>query len=64
LNRSLKLTWFEAGLMGITFAILLAVEITLAKTKPNALFFIVCILGVGMGLRATHKSGPVANADR
>jgi amino acid transporter len=52
LNRSLKLTWVEAGLMGITFAILLAVEITLAKTKPNALFFIVCILGVGMGLRA------------
>ncbi|MEO8428060.1 MAG: amino acid permease [Verrucomicrobiota bacterium] len=52
LNRSLKLTWFEAGLMGITFIILLAVEITLAKTKPNALFFIVCILGVGMGLRA------------
>ncbi|HYV27117.1 MAG TPA: APC family permease, partial [Candidatus Eisenbacteria bacterium] len=51
-NKKLKLRWFEYLIMGITFVVLVAVEITLAKTKPNALFFIVCILGVGLGLRA------------
>jgi len=51
-NKSLKLNWREKFLMAITFAVLFAVEITLAKTKPNALFFICCILGIGLGLRA------------
>jgi nucleotide-binding universal stress UspA family protein len=32
------------------------VELTLAKTKPDALFFAVCVLGVGLGFRAySHK---------
>jgi amino acid transporter/nucleotide-binding universal stress UspA family protein len=52
LNKGLKLRWFERGLLAVTFLVLLAVEITLAKTKPNALFFIVCILTVGLVLRA------------
>lgn len=50
-NRHLKLFWHERGTMMITFLILFAVEMTLAKTKPNALYFIVCILIGGLGLR-------------
>src|SRR5262249_32648405 len=44
--------WHERALMATTSVILLAVELTLAKTKPNALFFIICILLAGFGLRA------------
>jgi len=50
-NRSLKLPWYERGTMAVTFLVLFAVEMTLAKTKPNALYFVVCILIVGLGLR-------------
>jgi amino acid transporter/nucleotide-binding universal stress UspA family protein len=42
--------------MGATFLVLALVEITIAKTKPDALFFAVCVLGVGLGFRAySHK---------
>src|SRR6185295_19370119 len=34
-----------------TFLILFAVEVTIAKTKPAALFFAACVLGIGFGLR-------------
>src|SRR5438477_785698 len=51
-NKSLKMLWYERGLMAVTFVVLFAVEMTLAKTKPNALFFIVCILITGFALRA------------
>jgi nucleotide-binding universal stress UspA family protein len=37
--------------MTVTFLILFAVEITIAKTSPNALFFVACVLGVGFALR-------------
>jgi nucleotide-binding universal stress UspA family protein len=37
--------------MVITFLILLAVELTIAKTKGNALFFALCVLGIGLSLR-------------
>ncbi len=50
-NRKLNMLWHERALMGATFLILFAVEMTLAKTKPNALYFVVCILLVGFGLR-------------
>jgi amino acid transporter/nucleotide-binding universal stress UspA family protein len=50
-NRHLKLLWHERGIMAITFLVLFAVEMTIAKTKPNALYFVVCILIVGLGLR-------------
>ncbi len=50
-NRHLKLLWRERGTMAVTSLVLFAVEITLAKTKPNALFFVVCILIIGLGLR-------------
>ncbi|MGN6553035.1 MAG: amino acid permease [Verrucomicrobiota bacterium] len=52
INRNLKLRWYERGTMAFTFLILFAVELTLAKTKPNALFFVVCVLIFGLGLRA------------
>src|SRR6266566_1382967 len=51
-NKSLELQWHERGLMAATSLLLLAVELTLAKTKPNALFFIICILLAGFALRA------------
>jgi nucleotide-binding universal stress UspA family protein len=38
--------------MGVTFLILFAVEITIANTKPAALFFAVCVVGIGFALRA------------
>src|SRR5207302_4706949 len=55
-NKRLGLSWFERGVMGLTFVVLAAVELTIAKTKPEALFFAMCVLGVGYGLRAySHK---------
>jgi amino acid transporter/nucleotide-binding universal stress UspA family protein len=55
-NRRLGLRPWERTIMGATFFVLAAVELTLAKTKPDALFFAVCVLGVGLGFRAySHK---------
>jgi nucleotide-binding universal stress UspA family protein len=51
-NRAIGFTWYDRVLFGITFCILFFVELTLARTKPDALFFVVCVLGVGLGLRA------------
>lgn len=51
-NQHLDLRWFERGLMAFTAAILIAVEFTLARTKPDALFFVTCLLTVGLALRA------------
>jgi amino acid transporter/nucleotide-binding universal stress UspA family protein len=50
-NRHLKLRWHERGIMTVTFLMLFAVEMTIAKTKPNALYFVVCILIIGLSLR-------------
>ena len=47
---------YERLIMGVTFFILVAVELTIAKTKPEALFFAMCVLGVGLAFRAySHK---------
>jgi nucleotide-binding universal stress UspA family protein len=51
-NKALNLKWYERGLFGFTFLILVAVELTLAHEKHDALFFVICILMVGLGLRA------------
>jgi amino acid transporter/nucleotide-binding universal stress UspA family protein len=51
-NRSIGFTWYDRVLFGFTFVILFCVEVTLAHTKPDALFFVVCVLGVGLALRA------------
>jgi amino acid transporter/nucleotide-binding universal stress UspA family protein len=50
-NKRLDLNWRERTIMALTFVILFAVEITIAKTKPAALFFAACVLGIGFGLR-------------
>jgi amino acid transporter/nucleotide-binding universal stress UspA family protein len=55
-NKRLGLPWYQRLIMGLTFAILAAVELTIAKTKPEALFFAMCVLGAGYALRAySHK---------
>lgn len=52
LNKKVGFTWYDRLLFSITFVILFGVELTLARTKPDALFFVVCVLGVGLALRA------------
>ncbi|MFZ1218503.1 MAG: amino acid permease [Chthoniobacterales bacterium] len=55
-NKRLGLPWYQRVIMGLTFFVLFAVEITIAKTKPEALFFAMCMLGAGYTLRAySHK---------
>src|ERR1051325_2319153 len=57
-NKHLRLRAYERLIMGATFLVLALVEVTIAKTKPDALFFAVCVLGVGLGFRAySHKIG-------
>ena len=51
-NRAIGFTWYDRVLFGVTFIILFFVELTLARTKPDALFFVVCVLGIGLALRA------------
>jgi amino acid transporter/nucleotide-binding universal stress UspA family protein len=51
-NRALPVKMHDRVLLGVTFVVLFLVEITLAHTKPDALFFVVCVLGVGLALRA------------
>jgi amino acid transporter/nucleotide-binding universal stress UspA family protein len=51
-NRTLNFSWLDRALFGVTFVILGAVEITLAHTKHDALFFVVCVMTCGLGLRA------------
>jgi len=51
-NLKLPMHWAERVLMAATFLILVAVEITLAQTKHEALFFVVCVLIVGLSLWA------------
>jgi amino acid transporter/nucleotide-binding universal stress UspA family protein len=51
-NRNLALKWYERALMGFTFAILFAVELTIAYVKHHALFFATCVVGGGLALRA------------
>jgi amino acid transporter/nucleotide-binding universal stress UspA family protein len=51
-NRIIDFTWYDRLLFGITFVVLFAVEFTLAHTKPDALFFVTCILVSGLALRA------------
>ena len=51
-NRTLPIKMYHRILFGITFTVLFLVEITLAHTKPDALFFVLCVLGVGLAVRA------------
>jgi nucleotide-binding universal stress UspA family protein len=51
-NRLLPLAWYERTVMALTFVMLLLVELTIAKTRSDALFFAFCVVGSGLGLRA------------
>jgi amino acid transporter len=51
-NRTVGFTWYDRLLFGITFAILLFVELTLVHTKLDALQFVVAVLIGGLALRA------------
>ncbi len=51
-NRGLPLAWYERAIMLVTFLILFAVELTVAKVNQDALFFAICVLGVGLSLRS------------
>lgn len=51
-NRSLPMGWPARIMMGATFLLLCGVEMTLAHTKPDALFFVTCVLLIGLALRA------------
>jgi amino acid transporter/nucleotide-binding universal stress UspA family protein len=50
-NKRLGLRLYEHLIMGATFLVLSLVELTIAKTKPDALFFALCVLGIGLGFR-------------
>jgi amino acid transporter/nucleotide-binding universal stress UspA family protein len=55
-NRRLEMRFHERTAMALTFLLLLAVELTIAYTKPDALFFAVLVIGTGLALRAwSHK---------
>ncbi len=58
-NRALPIRWWERLLMGVTFFVLFAVELTVAKHEKDALFFAVCVLGIGFTLRgwAQRRAG-------
>ena len=56
-NRALGFKLHDRVFFGVTFAILCLVEITLARTKPDALFFVVCVLWAGLALRPSAKNG-------
>jgi nucleotide-binding universal stress UspA family protein len=58
-NKALKLPLAERVLMGTTCLILMAVELTIARTKPDALFFVICVLVLGLSLRgyAQRRAG-------
>lgn len=58
-NKNLKLIWYERAIMTLTFAILFCVELTVAKTKQDALFFACCVLILGFGMRgyAQRRAG-------
>jgi amino acid transporter len=51
-NRTAGFTWYDRVLFAITFVILFLVELTLAHSKPDALFFVTCVLLGGLALRA------------
>src|SRR6266567_503031 len=51
-NRPAGFTWYDRVLFSVTFIVLALVEFTLAHTKPDALFFVTCVLIGGLMLRA------------
>src|SRR5437764_6943728 len=51
-NRTVGFNWYDRLLFGVTFGVLLFVELTLAHTKLDALQFVLAVLIGGLALRA------------
>jgi nucleotide-binding universal stress UspA family protein len=51
-NRTVGFTWYDRLLFGVTFGILFFVELTLAHTKSDALFFVFVVVLSGLAVRA------------
>lgn len=55
-NRRLVMRGWERALMTLTALVLASVWLTIAYTIDHALFFAICVLGVGLSVRAySHK---------
>ena len=55
-NLKLDMRLWERGLMSATSVVLAAVWLTIAYTIDHALFFAICVLGIGLAVRAySHK---------
>jgi amino acid transporter/nucleotide-binding universal stress UspA family protein len=55
-NKKLPMHMVERVLMVACFVLLALVELTLARTKPDALFFVLCVIGLGFALRTySHR---------
>ena len=55
-NKKLPMHLVERVLMAACFFLLALVELTLARTKPDALFFVLCVIGVGFAMRTySHR---------
>lgn len=63
-DKGLRLARWERGLMFLTFAVMLAIEISLLIDKPNARTFAMTILAIGLILRglATERAQKKAAA--
>jgi hypothetical protein len=56
LNKNAAVKVYERVALGVTSLVLFAIELTLARTNSERLFFVLCILGAGLLLRAySHK---------
>lgn len=51
-NRTVGFTWYDRLLFGVTFGVLFFVELTLAHTKSDALFFVFVVVLSGLAVRA------------
>ncbi|HET9857924.1 MAG TPA: universal stress protein [Chthoniobacterales bacterium] len=51
-NRTVGFTWYDRVLFGVTFGVLFFVELTLAHTKSDALFFVFVVVLSGLAVRA------------
>lgn len=54
-NFRLPMIWHERLLMGLTFLVVAAIEVTIAVTKPMAALFALIVIGLGFLVRAMHK---------
>jgi len=59
INKKLPVKTYERVCIGLIAAVMIAIELTLAYNKPHALFFVLIIMAVGLGLRYLTKNETV-----